>query len=478
MQVIFGEYKPDQPPHLQDGLLTAEGVYPIANGYAPLGQFVAASNGTLAAACLGATAYRAAGTVYIFAATATNIYTYALAGYTSIKSGLGTTAAIGMRFTAYNNLLLMTNGVDVIQKFDPASATVTTNLGGTPGLARFIATAAGFVVLGYAGAAATAPMTIKWSAFGDPANWSTLDAGSYIMATGGDITGAVGGEEYCLIFQEGRIIRMVPTGDNAVWDYQEVSQDIGCVAPWSLATYGKFTFFLSAKGFMVTDGVTVQPIGDEKIDRTFLALVDRAYIGNMSAAVDPTRSLYMVMAPSANPTNKLFLCQYGLGYKWTRATQAVERLFSSFGQGTDLDSLDAIYGNLDAIPLSLDSDLFRGGVPSLMLFDGSHRLGALTGSNMAATLQGPLQEVFPGLRARIRAVRPYCNASVLTVTLGGADSLSGGITATAYTDRTNGGFYRMRQSYNLSQVTLSIAAGQAWTYVQGYDIDAVRGGRA
>src|SRR5262249_44786439 len=142
-----------------------------------------------------------------------------------------------------------------------------------------------------------------------------LDAGSLSFASGGDITGFVGGEEYGLVFQEGRIIRLVPTFDETVFDQQEISKDVGCMAPWSLASYGKQVFFLSNKGFMVTDGVSVEPIGSEKIDRSFLSIIDRTYLDNMSAVVDPRNSLYMVMCPSANPTNVMFLCQFALGYR-------------------------------------------------------------------------------------------------------------------------------------------------------------------
>ena len=119
MRQIFGELKPDQPEHLQDGLLMADGVVAIANGYAPIGQFAAAANGNLGAVCLGAAAYRTAGSNYIFAATPTKIRRYQNAGFTDLKTGLTTTAAIGMRFGIYGADMLATNGADPIQKFDP-----------------------------------------------------------------------------------------------------------------------------------------------------------------------------------------------------------------------------------------------------------------------------------------------------------------------------------------------------------------------
>jgi hypothetical protein len=486
MRILYGEYKPDQPTHLnidagnngqpQYGLTMADGVYPIANGYAPLGQFASASNGALGATCYGAAAYRTSGTNYIFAATSSKIRRYQSSGYTDLKTGLTTTVTIGMRFCVYGAFMLMTNGSDPIQKFDPASPTVTSNLGGSPPTARFIATVRGFVVAGYTGGNS---LTVAWSDNGTPTTWTPAagnEAGSQVLDGGGDITGVVGGE-YGLVFQENRILRMSYTADDAIWQFDEISSDIGCIAPWSLATYGKISFFLSAKGFMACDGVTVQAIGAEKVDRTFLALLDRTYLDNMSAAVDPTSNLYFVAVPTGSPTSKVYIYNYAL-QKWTTASISQQRMFSSLSLGTTLESLDAIYGTLDAIPVSLDSAAFRGGAPLLMLFNGSSTLGRLSGSAMAAVLIDGRKELVPGYKSRIKAVRPLADIPAATVTMSLSDNLAGTETSTAHTSRSAGGIYRMRESANLSRVRLDVAAGTAWSYCQGYDIDAVQGGHA
>ncbi len=475
MRQILGEFKPDQPAHLQDGLITANNVVPIANGYGILPQFAAASNGTLAGKCLGAAAYRAAGNVYVFAATATNIYKYASSGFTSIKGSLTTSAAVGMRFTPYNNLMLMTNGSDPIQKFDPASPSATSDLDASAPDARFLGVVRGFVVAGYAD---DDPLAVAWSDNGDPAEWTpgTGEAGLAILPSGGDITGIVGGE-YGLIFQESRIVRMTYTADDAIWQFDEIAADIGCIAPWSLATFGKLTFFLSSRGLMATDGNTVESIGSEKVDRTFLALFDRTYMDNMSAAVDPRAGIYYVTQASANPTSQVWLYHFGL-QRFSTATITAERIFPALSQNINLESLDAIYGNLDAIPVSLDSALFRGGYPLLMLFDGSHKLGTLSGSNMGWTIKGPRVELAEGRRARITAVKPLSDASDITVTLGLSDSLTDSGSQAAYSSPTASGIFRTRNSANYCQVQLSAPAGASGSYVQGQDVEAVAGGRA
>lgn len=475
MRQIFGEWKPDQPPHLQDGVVVADGVYPIASGYAPLPSFTAAPNGMLAGVCIGAGAYRAAGAVHVFAATPTSIYRYAAANYSSVKTGLTSSAAIGVRFCTFNNLMLATNGVDPIQKFDPDAPTAMTNLAASAPTARFMAVVRGFVLAGYAD---DDPLRIAWSDNGDPAAWTagTGEAGFQILSSGGDITGLVGGE-YGLIFQENRIVRMTYTADDAIWQFDEIATDVGCIAPWSLAAYGRLTFFLSSKGFMACDGVTVEAIGAEKVDRTFLSLFDRSYIDNMSAVVDPRNGLYFVTVPSANPTTRLFIYSFSQ-QRWTSAQIACERLFAALSQSTDLAALDTIYGHIDAVPVSLDSALFRGGYPLMMLFDAGHRMGTLSGPAMAASLMDARKEIFAGKRARIQSIRPLCDAAELTISLSSSNALSEMPTETSHSTRRPGGAYRLHRSANLSAVRLAVPAGAAWSYIQGYDIDAVEGTRA
>lgn len=475
MRQIFGAWKPDQPAHLQDGLVRAHGVVPIANGYAPLPSFAAAPGGTLPGPCVGAGAYRTSEDVHVFAATVDSIYRYGATGHVAIRSGLSSSSDVGVRFCAYNRTMLATNGLDPIQTFDPGAPTTMTPLAAGAPTARFLAVVRGFVVAGYA---ANDALRVAWSDNGDPVNWTagTGEAGFQIMASGGDITGVVGGE-YGLIFQENRIVRMSYTADDAIWQFDEIATDIGCIAPWSLATYGKLSFFLSNKGFMACDGVTVEAIGIETVDRAFLSMLDRTYLDRMSAAVDPRSSTFIVSVPSANPATQVYLFQFALR-RWTTASLTSERIFPALAQSVSLDALDAAYGGIDAGGWSIDSAMLRGGYPLLMLFDGSHRLGTLSGSNMAATLVDGLKEFVPGGKARIRSVRPLTDAALTTIALLGADGLSDSLDETSHEMRTASGVHRMRRSCGFCSVKLSIPAATAWTYAQGYDVDFAAGGRA
>lgn len=482
MRAIFGAYTPDEPPFLNAdvmgayGLLQADGCYKIHNGYAPVAQFVGMQNGGLGAAPIGAGAYRTGGASYIFAGTGSAIYSYSASGYTSLVSSLTTTSGIGLRFCPYGSFMLATNGTDPIKKFDPTSPTTMTTLAAGAPTARFLAVVRGFLMAGYA---AGLPLRVQWSDTGSPTTWTTggsSQAGTQDMASGGDITGIVGGE-YGLVFQENRITRWSATGDDTIWQVDELVTDIGCALPKSLATVGKVSMFWSNRGFMAFDGTSIAPIGTEKVDRFFQSLLDRNYTDYMSAVIDPLRSLYIVSIPSANPPSSALIYNY-VEKAWTTAPIATPLMFQGLSLGVSIDSMDAIYGNLDSIPLSLDSNAFRGGYPGLFLFNSANMLGQLSGTPMAATFKDGLKELIPGRRARISAVRPLTDAGAMTITVGVSNSLAASPTETPYTLLTGSGLCRMRETGNYQQTKLSIAAGTPWTYVLGADIDATDGGRA
>lgn len=473
-RVIFGAWEPDQPAHLNEGMTVVDGCFPIKNGYVPIGAFMGARSGALPSTNFGASAYRAAGETYLFAATADTLYRYRSSGYTSLIGGL--TNGLGVRFAPYSTLMVATNGADPIKKFSPASPDAMVNLGGSPPIARYLAVVRGFLVCGYA---SNSPLRVAWSGNGNPEIWTAggaSEAGVFDMATGGDITGVVGGE-YGLIFQENRIVRMTYTASDTIWQFDEIATDVGCAVPGSIATWGKLTFFLSNRGFMVCDGNTVEAIGNEKVDRTFASLSDRAYIDSLSAVVDPRNSLYIVTVPSANPANRVLIYNYALS-KWSSAQVSVERLFSGLAQATTLESLDELYPSIDDMTISLDSAAFKGGYPLLFLFDGSHTLGSLSGMPIAATFTDAQREPVQGRQARIRSVRPMTDAPGPVVTISGCNALSETPRATVYTSRRRGGVFATRESWNLVQVSVGIPAGQDWKFAQGFDYDLAQGGRA
>jgi hypothetical protein len=124
---------------------------------------------------------------------------------------------------------------------------------------------------------------VQWSAINNAEGWTVgLEQCDYqIIPSGGEVTGLLGGE-FGIILQRGRVSRMTYVGDNLVFQFDEISNNVGCVSPHSVIQAGQFGFWLSDSGFVMWDGATIKPIGQEKIDRSFASLFKFRLAGDVN----------------------------------------------------------------------------------------------------------------------------------------------------------------------------------------------------
>ena len=472
--LAFGELKPDAAPHGHDGLVVANNVLPVANGYAPLPAFSAASSGTLAATCLGAQSFKSAsGGAFTFAGTATNIYNYTRSGWASVGSGFAATSDNPWRFEQFGQRVIATNGIDAPQSL-PFDASGAVALAGTPPKMRYLATVRDFLVGGVINGDV---YTMAWSGANNCEQWvyGTNQSDYNIFPVGGAITGITGGE-YGLVFQEGRISRMQYVGGNLIFQFDEISANVGCIAPRSICQYGGVVFFLSGRGFMTCNGNAVEPIGDERIDRAFRAAADLQQAASMSAAVDPVNKRVIWTVPTASGVPQTwYIYSFALN-KWTTATVASEFVFSGLSADYMLDDLDTITTNLDALSYDMDSARWFGAVPGLYVINDSHALGTMSGSNSAATWTFPDVEPLSGRSTRLRRVRPVVDAaSGITVTIGTRQRLGDAITTTAFSTLNASGDMACRKNVRSMRPSVAITAGTTWTFAKGLEFD-IEGG--
>lgn len=479
---LAGEYLPDQADYLTEGLLVADNVFWSPTGYRPIPSPAAIANGDLGATPLGATAYRVNGVVHLLAGTASKIRRLNASGWADIGTGYSASASVGWRFAEASGYMLCTNGADAIQRYDPAGSAGAGSiaaLGGSPPLARYIAVVRDRVLLGYA---ASNERKIAWSDSGDITDWTPAvgGPGTYTFAAGGAIT-AVGGGEFGLVFQENRITRLNPAYDGSTWQYDVLTENVGCIAPWSYYQYGRLHFFLSARGWMMTDGASEPvPIGDEKIDRFYRTLEDRTYYPQMSAVVDPRRAMLFVAVPNASSPTRLLIYHIG-GQKWTTGTLSggAVKLFSGLSQSVTLEQLDATYPSIDAMTTSLDDRIFQGGYPEVFVFNSGDELQSLTGTNLAATLTDATREPLEGRLSWINKVRPLIDtATGVTVTIAGQESFGDTASSASYTTQDESGQLHVDENRNLVQVTVAVAAATTWDRYQGYVLELEDGGEA
>lgn len=467
--VPFGEYKPDEAPHLTDGLLTADGVYAAANGYKPVSQFVSIAD-ALAGTFKGAAAFiSSSGTARFLAGDETDLYHLSGGDWDSVIGSL--TVEDRWRFTQFGDEAICCNGGDPVA-YDLLAGTAAA-LAGTPPTADLCSTVRDFVVLGRVDGDNN---VVAWCAQGDAHEWTpgTNQAGQQPLYSGGKIMGLTSGE-YCLILQRYAIKRMAYTGDaDDPWQFDEISTNYGCMSEGSVIQAGKMTFYYSDRGFVVCDGSDVTPIGAERVNDTFREAYSNREIQQMWGGFDPRRTLAFWVV-----TGKAWIYNWTLN-RWTTASIEALAAFMSFSAAVSIDELDAIYGTLDDVPYSLDDPRFAGGEPRLTIVNLSGEFGVLTGEPMAASLELPFIEFAKQRQSRIRRVRPVGDFPAVGPILNASARrrLGGSSDTDTYTDVNAIGEFPVRLAGRHTKLKLSFEEGVNWDHAQGLDVEFNAGGRA
>lgn len=399
-RITLDEFLPDRPL----SVLTAKNVYPMIDGYRPARQFQALTPAL--AGILGGAAFRASdGSATFLAGTASDLYRYSGGAWSSLMTGL--TASV-WRFDQFSDLAVGVNGDRPIQVnlLTGAASDLTDAPNGD-----ILATVRQQLFIA---GVADAQNVVYISGYLDPTGWTEGVNQSLVVPfeNGGPIMGLAGGETG-IILQRGAVRRATYTGDTVVWQFDEISREIGCMAKGSVATAGSTVFFLSEQGFMACDRTQVVPIGREKIDRTFFATYSREDIANIRSAIDP-RATTVYWAMPGNP-GQIWAYDWSLG-KWSVIELSLSLIFSGFTANISIDALDALYpGGIDSIPLSLDDPSFAGGNPLFLVAQIDGTVGTLTGDVMPVEFVLKPFELGDGSRARIRGARVVSDAIQGTV---------------------------------------------------------------
>jgi|SRR5689334_4488225 len=468
-RLLFGPWEPDKPPFLSKGLQTASNVYAGSLGYRPVGRLTALTS-ALPSKPLGAASFVSPlGTTSILAGTSSSLYRSLPTGWSQIGTGYTLQNDARWRFAQFGGLAIATNGTDPMQKIDLATF-ATANLGGSPPTTKILAVVKDFLVGGVIGGEVN---TLQWSGINNAEFWTVgLEQSDFnIMPTGGEITGLFGGE-VGIVLQRGRITRMTYVGDNLVFQFDEISYNIGCVSPHSVVQSGQLGFFLSDNGFIMWDGANLKPIGQERVDRTFAASYGRADWHNMSTAVDAKNSLVCW-----SMADRMFIYNWVLD-RWSVIDQPAHIVFSGFSRDMTLEEVGALYGSLELVPYSLDDDRFKGGNPMFYVFANDDTMGTFSGSAMEATFGAGDVELSPGRDSRLNSVRPLTDATDgLSLVMGSRARLGDDLGAGSYSYLTDAGDMPVREAARYIRPELTIAAGQPWTYAQGLDLTVAAGAR-
>ena len=380
--VQFTEWLPDQPG-LIGALQEAKNVYPKAVGYGPFPDAVEVSgdasedlNSVVAAKTVSTTKVFAGGSTKLFLLDSTDLSMDDVSGTTY-------TTTENWKFTQFGSYVIAANGANTLQYYDMSASTMFADLDASAPIAKFVTVVRDFVVAGNTG---TATNEVIWSGINNPNTWASsavTQSDSQTIPDGGEIRGITGGE-FGLVLLERSIQRMSYVGTPLVFQFDNISRNLGCYESQSVIQWQGITYFLSDDGFYACNGEQVVGIGAEKVDRFFFETVNEASLSTMSAAVDPIKNLIVWGYPSIDET--YFLLMYHVPTKrWSYAETTVNRVSSFSTPGVTLEGLDTYNASIDALGISLDSRQWIGGK---MVFGGTRgpAVVSFTGDPKTASL--------------------------------------------------------------------------------------------
>ena len=482
-EIKFGPYEPDIFSVGSSKSSHVNNVVPTVNGYGPLAE-INEFTGVLTGACRGiAGMVQSDGSSALFAGNDADLYR--LNGTTRAWNNVSKSAAaynVNARqlwdYCQFGNEVIAVTSGNPVQSYVLGTSALFADLAGSPPQARRCSVVGDFVVLG--GLTAN-PNRVHWSGINNTTQWTAGSNQSDFQdfPDGGNVQGVAGGE-FGIVFQDRAIRRMIYSGPPNIFEFQRISDNKGVVMRYSICRTGGSTFFLSSDGFYKIElSGQMTPIGENRVNRTFLGEADFSDHRFMIGVVDPFNPLvfwfYKSLASSAaNTLDKVLIYNWALD-RFSRASMMTIAATPMLQFSATLEGLDAV-GNLDALPFSLDT--YESNLAQrLGVMGADMKLGFLDGSALEATLDTPEGAVGNGARTLVRDVAPIGDASGAMISVRYRDRLIDSLAATTETAIGVRGYAPVRVNARFNTVRARVPAATNWSYLRGVDVDGRVGGR-
>lgn len=387
-----------------------------------------------------------------------------------------------MAVSQTGNFVFAAQANAALQVFDLSSASVFSNALGGPPQAAYISVVGKFLVLS---GLLSNPYRIQWSGlnnFNAPDSWTSgVKSSDFQDFPDGGIVRGVAGGEAGVIFQDQAIRRMsyVP-GSPIIFQIDRITQDKGLYAPYSIIRAGERIFFYAGQGFhKIAPGGVPEQIGREKVDRAFLADLDKGNLQLFIGAADPRSTrVYWAYKSVSGAVGTVYDRLLGYDFLLDRffpVSVTGEYLLGISQTGLTLENLDSISPSLDDLTLSLDA--YATAVqPEIGQFNSSHALGFFRGANLEATIESAEQGTDEN-RITIRGFRPVTDAALLYGSVSYRDTPSATATSAAEVPvNARTGRCDLMRDTRYSRFKVRIPAATAWTFCAGVLPDLTTGG--
>lgn len=481
-EFTLGPWLPEQSDYKNPGVEVAKNVIPSPKGYGPV-YAMAGTGASVTGAIVGAQSFeRSDGSIVTCVATESDLFTIVGGSVQAASLSLSLTAGDDhVSFERYGAEVYATakNG-DTWYLTDIDSDTTFAARGGNIPSANAMARVGDFLVMGDLDDGTDYPYRVQWSPYNNPGGTWGTDPGTQadyqdLDPQQGPLI-AMSGGSFGMVFQKNGISRMQYVGGAAIFAFEIYERNRGCVAPLSVARVGDVAYFLSYDGFFSTDGASTENIGRGRVWEWFLDNVDQAYLSNITAAIDWEKRCvvwFCVKSGTGALSHNIRLCFNWETGGWSYVEESASfGVLANRGTATTLEALAVTYPNIDAMTISLDSEIFRASGSTLGMFV-SGELSTGTGTTLAANWQTGSLQPKHGHRTFIRAVTPLiANGGENTmIAVGYRDGMVPGYSTSPTATVGPLGFSAHNVSGRYFRLDMTIPAGQDWQDAYGVQVE-------
>lgn len=475
----FGSYEPDKGVAAGTAR-TAKGVLSLGKRYAPLPSLAVYGPGTaLNDACLGGAGfYDSTGAPVTFVGDTGRLYRLLGKAPADVSKpgGYGADPDWQWTFEQFGNLVYAAARGATLQKYElGASATFDDVPGAPPAEVIFRIRAHLFACAG---------RTVNWSAFNNPLDWepdfATQAGVTDIGQDAGIVVAGIGGEQGA-IFQERGIIRVAYQGGDVPWFFDEVEGGRGACSPGAVRRWGTGAFVCAEDGFYYWDGLKAEPLGQDRVDRTFANDLNYAYRGRVISAIDTSSKSWMVAYPAGDSS----VCNRQLIYswadnRWTHDDFSVQALFEMPREGVHADDqagIEALFGTAkedELTDVSVDSPAWRESRRTWVAVNTDRKVCAFTGPNRRAVVETGEFEPSPTMQTYLSEIWPITDAEpdAVEVSVHTKQNRLGETACLADTACMNDvGFCEVRAEGRFMRGEMTIRAGAKWSEAHGIHWD-------
>lgn len=369
----------------------AENVIPTSKGYSVMSSGIPIGSATLAGACLGAASIlKLAGTRRVFAATTDTIYELQSGSWADVTTpALTATSSSRYLFAQFGDATIATNDADQLMVATSGNFAAIAN---SP-KAKIVFSVPNFVIClntqDGSGSTAFGDSPDRWwcSGFQDHTVWtpalSTQCASGRLIGRGGELTAGAPFADGFVAYKEREMWLASYVGSPAVFQFNAIPGDVGCVGPEAVVDIGGAHIFVGADNIWLFDGTRPRSIADNQVRDWFFSNVSGSQLDKTRLVFDRDRMLIWVFFNSGNSYSGYTtdsICYHLQTGRWGRVRLNAEAVFNYFEPGITWATVASTYPTWASMSsLTWGSRAWFPGGKTLAYLDTSHVLQGLTG---------------------------------------------------------------------------------------------------